>query len=1069
MSKAFQPLKKGCPICNGARKDCRQSLLTGLIHCRDDEANPRDYIHRGKDTNGFNMWAYKPDAESWTDDKRREYREQREREKQLERERHARSLSPIERDREIRKILNQLTLSDSDRILLKSRRYLTDDRIANFRTVEQWQKLTPAVSPGLSGVNWDGGKLNNPVKGVLVPIPDHNGLFVGLRLYNPNSKQNDTGKYLWLSSRARGVEPKLQNGELPIAIYWPSQLKHHDQIGLCEGLEIKPAIAADRLGIPFIGASGGNFAGSKESLLNAIESIKERLGNPDATVTLYPDAGSLANENIINQYRKLSDILPISVAYWGHGFDKKIGDIDERDNIESIEFLSSSQFFELAKKDLSFWEKVKRLAFKDRKKTRKPAPSPLPNKREAKIYDRSERLSLWASGKYILDTSPTGSGKSHDAGMATPEMMGTKQVIYVTNDPRNVSTPTLKDWPILEGRHAGLSRNPLGEVRTRKRKDSLDRYQEKDLRANCARPHTHAALANQNIPHGIESSTICQGCQFLELCRSGKGDYDYLNKRAIALQSKRLIAHPASLPNPKSQDPENGYDYSHTGLMLEESELSANTTKKVTVQEKDVTASIATLAEKSDLFLSLKPLLIAIKKLIVEKQPNLYGFDGKTLREKLLGLIPNDIDLNRLKEALQPDLSFLDPFSENGQDIDEMPASVRKAFSESDRNLSKKAENEALKQWIPELINSLQGKGYLSLNHGVLSVSFLDERLQAIVSEAAKVIFLSATESIENLEARTGLTIDLITTGGDIPENINFIQVIDLGRMGINRGEGQKRRSKVILDHYRETDPNNTAVIRFQSHCKDEDDQTSLKHFVNSQGTNLIAGVTRLIIDGLPCPNLESLRHDYAVSTGLNPYGEDFDRYTRHRILSIIKQEIGRLRANLYPDRIFEVVLLTDYDFSGLIPPNQIKQVKAHEITPDAESVKERTNRLIGEAANRLWETGEKVTERAIATVTGMARTTINRCRAFLDEILATFTISNPNSNCGQAETLTQTDTDLINDATVYLEAASEDSLLTEFGNILEVLDRNQWAALWGFIPIPIRDKLLNQLLAIAT
>jgi hypothetical protein len=1069
MSKAFQPLKKGCPICNGARKDCRQSLLTGLIHCRDDEANPRDYIHRGKDTNGFNMWAYKPDAESWTDDKRREYREQREREKQLERERHARSLSPIERDREIRKILNQLTLSDSDRILLKSRRYLTDDRIANFRTVEQWQKLTPAVSPGLSGVNWDGGKLNNPVKGVLVPIPDHNGLFVGLRLYNPNSKQNDTGKYLWLSSRARGVEPKLQNGELPIAIYWPSQLKHHDQIGLCEGLEIKPAIAADRLGIPFIGASGGNFAGSKESLLNAIESIKERLGNPDATVTLYPDAGSLANENIINQYRKLSDILPISVAYWGHGFDKKIGDIDERDNIESIEFLSSSQFFELAKKDLSFWEKVKRLAFKDRKKTRKPAPSPLPNKREAKIYDRSERLSLWASGKYILDTSPTGSGKSHDAGMATPEMMGTKQVIYVTNDPRNVSTPTLKDWPILEGRHAGLSRNPLGEVRTRKRKDSLDRYQEKDLRANCARPHTHAALANQNIPHGIESSTICQGCQFLELCRSGKGDYDYLNKRAIALQSKRLIAHPASLPNPKSQDPENGYDYSHTGLMLEESELSANTTKKVTVQEKDVTASIATLAEKSDLFLSLKPLLIAIKKLIVEKQPNLYGFDGKTLREKLLGLIPNDIDLNRLKEALQPDLSFLDPFSENGQDIDEMPASVRKAFSESDRNLSKKAENEALKQWIPELINSLQGKGYLSLNHGVLSVSFLDERLQAIVSEAAKVIFLSATESIENLEARTGLTIDLITTGGDIPENINFIQVIDLGRMGINRGEGQKRRSKVILDHYRETDPNNTAVIRFQSHCKDEDDQTSLKHFVNSQGTNLIAGVTRLIIDGLPCPNLESLRHDYAVSTGLNPYGEDFDRYTRHRILSIIKQEIGRLRANLYPDRIFEVVLLTDYDFSGLIPPNQIKQVKAHEITPDAESVKERTNRLIGEAANRLWETGEKVTERAIATVTGMARTTINRCRAFLDEILATFTISNPNSNCGQAENLTQTELDLINDATDYLAASSDDSLLTEFEALLEVFDRNQWAALWGFIPIPIRDKLLNQLLAIAT
>jgi hypothetical protein len=1033
------------------------------------DANPPDYIHRGIDSNGFNMWAYKPDAENWNDEKRREYREQRERQKQLERERHARSLSPTERDREIKKILNQLTLSDSDRILLKSRRYLTDDRIANFRSIDQWQKLTPAVSPGLSGVNFDGSKLNNPLNGILVPIPDHNGLFVGLRLYNPNSKENDHGKYIWLSSRARGVEPKLQNGELPIAIYWPSQLQRSDQIGICEGLEIKPAIAADRLGIPFIGASGGNFAGSKESLLNAIKSIRETLGNTNAVLTLYPDAGSLANENVTNQYRKLSDILPIQIAYWGHGFDKKLGDIDELDNIESIEFFSPSQFFELGKSDpLPFWEKVKRLAARDRKKPKKPLPSPLPTKREAKIYDRSNRLNEWASGKYILDTSPTGSGKSYDAGLLTPDMLGVKDIFYITNDPRNVTTPTLKDWPILEGRHAGLYRNELGEIRTRKRKDSLDRFQEKSLRANCARPYTHAALANQNI--GIESSTICKGCQFLELCRSGKGDYDYLQKRAIALQSKRLIAHPASLPLPKSLDPENGFNYGNTALIFEESELSFNTTKVVKVTEKDVKDTIEALAEKDDnnLFLSLKPLLTAIKKLLSEKQPNRYGFDGKTIREKLLGLIPTNIDLNQLKQALTPDLSFLDPFSENGQDIADMPASVRRAFSESDRNLSEKAENEALKQWLTEFIEALQGKGYLSLNHGVLSVSFGDSRLQAIINEAAKIIFLSATDSIENLEARTGLTIDLITTGGGIPQNIRFIQVTDLGRNGINRGEGQKRRSKVILEHYRTIDPNNTAVIRFQSHCKDDDDQTSLRHFVNSQGTNAIAGVPRLIIDGLPTPNLEALRHDYAVSTGDDPYGEDFDRYVHHRILSIVKQEIGRVRGNLYPDRRFEIVLLTDYDFSGLIPANQIKQVKAHEITPNAESAIERTKRVIGEAVSQLQESGQKITERAIASISGLARTTISRCREFLDEILATIAIDTPYSKCGQAENLTQTEIDLINDATDYLAAAGESSLLTELEAILEVFDRNQWAALWEFIPIPIRDKLLNQLLAIA-
>ncbi|MDJ0543312.1 MAG: hypothetical protein PX637_02975, partial [Microcystis sp. M53601_WE4] len=916
--------------------------------------------------------------------------------------------------------------------------------------------VPPGIPPNLPGVN--NGKIAAGGVGIACLAFDSEGRAIGYQIRLENVTDS---KYRW----AKGLTSShLPDGELPIT-HIPNG-KDNGQVWLSEGI-LKPFVAAHKHGLNAIGAAGGYFSGAANQIKNAI--------GPYRQLILCPDAGDINNPQVMLRWSKEIKFLEslgksVLVAFWGQK-TKDDDDIDEIGNLESIEFITPSQFLEMGKSDpLPFWEKVKRLVARDRKKNRKPLPSPLPNNREAKIYDRSNRLNEWASGKYILDTSPTGSGKSYDAGKATPEMMGVTDIIYVNNDPRNVSTPTLKDWPILEGRHAGLYRNELGEIRTRKRKDSLDRFQEKDLRANCARPFTHAALANQNISHGIESATICQGCQFLELCRSGKGDYDYLQKRAIALQSKRLIAHPASLPNPKSYDPENGFDYGNTTLIFEESELSANTTKIVKVSVKDITASIASLAEKdSDLFLSLKPLLIAIKKLIAEKQSNRYGFDGKTLREKLLGLIPNDIDLNRLKSALTPDLSFLDPISEMGESIADMPASVRRAFAEKDSNLAEKAENETLKQWLPELIDSLQGRGYLSLNHGILSVSFVDSRFLAIINEAAKIIFLSATESLENLEARTGLTIDLITTGGDIPENINFIQVIDLGRMGINRGEGQKRRSKVILDHYRETDPNNTAVIRFQSHCKDEDDQTSLKHFVNSQGTNLIAGVTRLIIDGLPCPNLESLRHDYAVSTGLNPYGEDFDRYTRHRILSIIKQEIGRLRANLYPDRIFEVVLLTDYDFSGLIPPNQIKQVKAHEITPDAESVKERTNRLIGEAANRLWETGEKVTERAIATVTGMARTTINRCRAFLDEILATFTISNPNSNCGQAETLTQTDTDLINDATVYLEAASEDSLLTEFGNILEVLDRNQWAALWGFIPIPIRDKLLNQLLAIAT
>lgn len=1049
-----------CPVCGEASPDCRYSTDGELILCHshiDFDPQHPEWHYLGVASNG--VWGkFVPrkseafDRTEWEAKKAERERDRLERQKE-----HAKNSLPIpDRDKALRNLSQSLGLSRRHQKALLDRG-LSESAIEQglFFSIYPNDDVPPGIPPNLPGVI--NGKIGASGVGIACLAFDSEGRAIGYQIRLENVTDS---KYRW----AKGVESShLADGELPITVI-PNG-KDNGQVWLSEGI-LKPFVAAHKHGLNAIGAAGGHFSGAANQVRNAIRPYRELI--------LCPDAGDINNHHVMLRWSKEIKFLEslgksVLVAFWGQK-TKDDDDIDEIGSLESIEFITPSQFLEMGKSDpLPFWERVKRLVARDRKKTRKPLPSPLPTKREAKIYDRSNRLNEWASGKYILDTSPTGSGKSYDAGTATPEMMGTKQVIYVTNDPRNVSTSTLKDWPILEGRHAGLSRNPLGEIRTRKRKDSLDRYQEKDLRANCARPHTHAALANQNISHGIESSTICQGCQFLELCRSGKGDYDYLQKRAIALQSKRLIAHPASLPNPKSTDPENGFDYGNTTLTFEESELSCNTTKIVKVSEKDTTASIAALAKKDpDLFLLLRPLLMGIEKLLLEKQSNRYGIDGKTLREKLLGLIPSDIDLNRLKSALTPDLSFLDPISEMGESIADMPITVRRAFSEKDSSLAEKVENETLKQWLTEFIEALQGKGYLSLNHGILSVSFPDERLQAIINEAAKVIFLSATESIENLEARTGLKIDLISTGGGIPENINFIQVTDLGRMGINRGEGQKRRSKAILDHYRETDPDNTAFIRFQSHCKDEGDETSLRHFVNSQGTNAIAGKHRLIVDGLPTPNLEALRHDYSITTGLNPYGEDFDRYVHHQILRVIKQEIGRLRANLYRDRIFEVVLLTDYDFSGLIPPNQIKQVKAHEITPDAESVSERTNRLILEAVSQLQETGQKITERAIATVTGMARTTINRCRVFLDEILATIAISNPYSKCGQAETLTQTDLDLINDAADYLAAAGEDSLLTEFEALLEVFDRNQWAALWGFIPIPIRDKLLNQLLAIA-
>jgi hypothetical protein len=810
-------------------------------------------------------------------------------------------------------------------------------------------------------------------------------------------------------------------------------------------------------------------------------------------VVIVPDAGDVVNPQVMTRWRGAIEFLeslgkPLSVAWWEQR-SKDDDDIDELPSLDSIEFITPAEFFALAPEcePLPFWERLKRIAASARKEKRKtPIPKPLP-KPDKRLYNRGDRLNVWINGgQFVLDLSPTGDGKSYDAGTLTPEMLGVDQIIYVTTDPRNVSTPTLKEWTVLEGRHNGLIRNEFGELRRRKKSDDygkLDRFREKDLRPNCYRPWTHEILAEKNIPHGLESSTICRGCPHFEMCGSGAGDYDYRHSRLLALISKRIIAHPSSLPTPLELDHVNGFDYTDTAIIWEESENSFNPRKTVTVGSDDVRDTIAALIGDERLFSSLRPFLSRLKEIFEAKQPDRYGWDGKELRAELSPLLPDDLDIEAVKRLLAPDLDFLNPVAEYGESIEDLPAGTRKRFSTKDSDLSETAGDRVLKQWLPELIGTLQGTGYLSLNRGVLTLSFPDDRLRAIARAAAKNIFLSATEHPDNLKRRLGDKItalygidflDTVTTGDGLPDNIDFLQVNDLGRMGKNRGEAQKRRAKAILDRYWEIDPEKPTVIRFQYHAKEDGDRESLHHFVHSQGTNAIAGKTRLIIDGLPCPNIESLKHDYACYTGNLPDedSEDFKSYVYHRILSLLQQEIGRVRANLDPDRRFEIILLTDYDLSDLIPSERVRSIKAHELAPEAESTIERTKRLMTEAVDRLTCEGKEITERAIARVSGLARETIRRLRDFLDDLLgvATNAIDPLYSKCGHPpDPLEPLPDDAVFLAREYLPLAADGELLGEFETVLDTFPRRYWLRIWESIPAVTQERLLSRLIDVCS
>jgi hypothetical protein len=362
MSNWIRFNRGNCPVCSGARRDCRQNQDSSLVHCRSASANPPDWILRGEDAWGFGIWAYAADAEAWTEERREEWRREQSARKQKrerrEQERNQRALSAKERDREIRKILSQLSLSDRHQQLV-IKRGLTDAQIEQngYRSIAKWQKLDDPVSNRLAGTSECGNQLNNPCDGILCPVANSDGQYIGMRLHNPQSQENGIGKYIWLSSSRRNVTNHDQNGENPIAVYYPENYEHYDKIGLCEGLEFKSAIAANQLGYPVIGFGGCNFGSSPKALEQAIALIKQKLNIEKPTFVLLGDGGCVLNKQVTQGYAKVVRLLEtwnyqqVQYAWWGQ-VQKNDGDIDEINSatISKIAYLSPQDFNQLVKK-----------------------------------------------------------------------------------------------------------------------------------------------------------------------------------------------------------------------------------------------------------------------------------------------------------------------------------------------------------------------------------------------------------------------------------------------------------------------------------------------------------------------------------------------------------------------------------------------------------------------------------------------------------------------------------------------------------------------------------------------
>ncbi|MDJ0727841.1 MAG: CHC2 zinc finger domain-containing protein, partial [Prochloraceae cyanobacterium] len=294
------------------------------------------------------------------EERRQRWLEERDRIKRQKQKQKEFALSVEERDRIIREIIEQLDLSPDDRENIKRNRHLSDYQIEarGYRSLKPWQKLSRAVDDRLAGVKLGGRSLLNFAKGIFCPIQNAIGLYVGFQ-WRPDNPIPGKGKYLWPAGESkRDPQPKsnLANGELPLSVNYPerySQLYLEEgAIGFCDSVAFKGHTAANFLGIPIIGASGGHFASSSETLRIELQNLKTK------EIIVYPDAGDIKNPLMMTAINKAiakvkSWGYPVKIAWWGQ-VEKSVGDIDEisRDKIAKITYLTPNEFNELVKPDI---------------------------------------------------------------------------------------------------------------------------------------------------------------------------------------------------------------------------------------------------------------------------------------------------------------------------------------------------------------------------------------------------------------------------------------------------------------------------------------------------------------------------------------------------------------------------------------------------------------------------------------------------------------------------------------------------------------------------------------------
>ncbi len=1029
MSK-FQPLKKDkpCPVCESNDGRCRQQDDLILCMSLPDGGAVNGWHFLGASKDG--TWGkFVPERDrTYTEAERREWRD---RQQQRERQRHqaaarrwAAAMPISERDHWYRFLLQELTLNECDRADLR-RRGLSDELIEarGYRSIEPGQRLTGHYPANLPGVT--DGRVTASGAGYLIPALTVEGKIAGFQI---RLRDAEAGRYRWLSSTNNPVN--LADGELPITVAYPVNPSpdRAGWLGFSEGI-LKPQLAADRLGYPVIGASGGNFGGASAQIQAAIAQMRP------AKLVLLADAGAVQNANVYSQYRKLAGLVPGLQVLWWQQFDKG-ADIDEVTpaQLATAELLDWSQFAAIAhqcqpepqpKQSQRLPLALNNVARLLRRKPRSYGFKPLPTVDDSEVlevrsHEEGIQRAMQLGARLIVNVSGTGARKSTCLASLTPEAVGSDRLLAVLPDALNPSVAGFREWPLLEGRHLGNVLDQDGKLR-RATPETPD--YDKASPSNCDKAFAISLMRDRNT-YNPAYQLACLNCQHNWRCGKEAGDgYGARYQASLALKQPRIRLNYGRL---HGHGEEAGL-LAKSMLILDESSSSVVTTATIAVSHQDLKDKYVQIDCSNEP--TLKPLKALIDYLLGDgwqMGDRKHGTNQAQLAASLQAMLPVAIDwdaLNRLEDDQEELKAF--GFKPEGEPLSDkelrrlrkleglqtLPLEQYREFQalaaiekpskdqrqrlriyrqhaltpqleqERDTLRSRHAANKRQylsaselrtkaaflpKRWLRDFLLVLTGSnGHIHWGSTGITLTLPHQQHLAAIQKAQRVILSDASE-LRTKEA--------LSQKYGIPAAEIFIFQVKQPPSGTvemvqvqGLGKLGKNRGAGLEQCRRAL----VAKLKELDPTHATFDWKSFKAdgvlFRDTVGSNAYKHC-QSISTTIPRPSINGLLARYCVEqrTIVDIEDEGFQLYYKRAIAEALKQWRGRLREQLRPGEKLTCYVMGDED----LPIAGDRVIQAADITPDAARKGEKSVRQIAAIAAQLVQEGKTLTQSAVARMT---------------------------------------------------------------------------------------------------